>query len=171
MGDDHTAHIQTYLLELATQTQHILVVCNTEVATHLILLDVDSADYGDNLGTVAQLREHTQLTIGQESRQDTASVVIIEEFTAKFEIELISKLADALLNLKFIVLPVLGAVCTQAAEYIFEKWDDNREDKKGYTFIKCITAAGLLIAFCIGVVLLLPQFPGLSSDVFGANFI
>ena len=79
--------------------------------------------------------------------------------------------ADELLNLKFIVLPVFGAVCAQAAEYIFEKWDDNGENKKGYTFFKCITAAGLLIAFCIGVVLLLPQFPGLSSDVFGANFI
>lgn len=79
--------------------------------------------------------------------------------------------ADALLNPKFVIIPVAGVVVSWAAARILEKWDEKSGENMGYTVFKYLTATVLLISFTVGVILLLPQFPELSSDVLGSSFI
>lgn len=79
--------------------------------------------------------------------------------------------ADELLNPKFLILPVFGVAVSWAAAYVLEKWDDKVNERLGHTFFKYLTVLGLLLAFAVGVILLLPQFPTLSSDIFGADLI
>jgi len=79
--------------------------------------------------------------------------------------------ADELLNIKFVIIPVIGAAVSWAGAYVLEKWDEKGCDTVGHTVFKCLTAALLLLSFAVGVILLLPQFPELSSDVFGVSFI
>ena len=67
MGDHHTAHIQSSLREHITQAQNIFIIGNAKVATHLITLDILRTDDNDNLGIIAQLHEHAQLTVGMET--------------------------------------------------------------------------------------------------------
>ena len=47
--------------ELTTQSQHILIVCDAEISTNLVLHYILSADDDDNLYLVTYLAEHTQL--------------------------------------------------------------------------------------------------------------
>ena len=79
--------------------------------------------------------------------------------------------ADKLFNLKFIILPVLGIAVSLAASRVLEKWDEKSSERMSATVFKYVTAVLLLLFFALGITLLLPQFPGLSSDVFGVNFI
>ena len=99
MGDYDRADEETAFHELTTQTEHVLIVCDTEVGTHLVALNVLSADNDYNLYAVSQLREHAQFGVGLESRQHTTCVVVVEELTAKLKIELAIKLSYTLTNM------------------------------------------------------------------------
>lgn len=79
--------------------------------------------------------------------------------------------ADELLNLKFLILPIFGVAVSWAAERILEQCNEKAGDGMKHTIFKYIAATCLLIAFTVGVILLLPQYPGLSFDIFGVNFI
>ena len=67
MGNHHTAHIQSSLREYITQAQHVLIIGDAKVATHLIALDILRTDDNDNLGIITQLHEHAQLAVGMET--------------------------------------------------------------------------------------------------------
>jgi polygalacturonase len=51
------------------------------------------------------------------------------------------------------------------------KSNDHAGEKAGFTILKYAISFLLLLAFTLGIIMLLPQFPGLASAVFGANII
>lgn len=78
--------------------------------------------------------------------------------------------ADRLLNSKYIILPTVGCIISSAASFI-ESRDEKMGERVGFTVFKYVVAFILLLAFAVGVIMLLPQFPALASHAFGANFI
>ena len=98
MGDNHAAHIQSSALELVAQAQHIDVIGNPQVAVYLILFDIHCADDDDDFGAVRQLHQHLQLRVGSEAGQYPGSVIVVEELSAEFQIELVPKLDNTLLD-------------------------------------------------------------------------
>ena len=81
MGNHDRRHHKATTHKLFAKTQHVLVIRDTEVLTHLIPLDIFGRKDDEDLQRVTELREHTQLTIRQKTRQHTAGVHVIEEFT------------------------------------------------------------------------------------------
>ena len=86
MGDDDGADEEASLLELRAQAQYVFVVGDAQVCTYLVLLDVGSADDNHDFGAVLQLAEHTQFAVGLEAGEHAAGVVVVEEFSAQFQI-------------------------------------------------------------------------------------
>ena len=68
VGNHHTSYHEVAAHKLITQTEYILIVGDAEVSTDLILLDVLSADYYQDLDAVAQLAQHAELGIRFETR-------------------------------------------------------------------------------------------------------
>ena len=57
--------------------------------------------------------KHCEFTVGLKARQHARRMIVVEEFTTKFEVELVAKLSDTLLNvfgLNFNVFVVVEAV-------------------------------------------------------------
>ena len=86
VSDNNIGGIQARFLKLATQAQHIFVVGDAQVATHLVLFDVESANHNYHLSNVAQLHEHSQFAVGVETRQNAACVIIVKQLTSKLEV-------------------------------------------------------------------------------------
>jgi hypothetical protein len=78
--------------------------------------------------------------------------------------------AAALTNPKYLVLPIVGLIITSLSNFVLAN-DSQKEDSTGFLVLKCTTAALLLAAFTLGIIMLLPQFPGLASNIFGSRFI
>ena len=110
MGNDNRPHHETTVLELATKTQHGLIVSNTQVGTLLVLLDVGGTDYDNNLNAIADFLKHAQFAIRLETRQNTTGVVVIEKLTSQFQVELSVKLRDSLLDMLGLNLQILLVV-------------------------------------------------------------
>ncbi len=71
VGDHDGADHEVAALELVAQTEHILVVGDAQIGTHLILFNILGTDHNDNLDAVGQLTEHAQFAVGLEPRQYT----------------------------------------------------------------------------------------------------
>ena len=97
VGDDHRTYHEATALEFASEPEHILVVGDTEVGPFLVLLNVCSTDYYDNLYAVVDFLEHTQLAVWQKTRQHTTGMMVIEELSSKLQIQLSIKLGYSLL--------------------------------------------------------------------------
>ena len=98
VGDHHGIHHETTAQELLAQAEHIHIIGDAQVATHLVLFDVDGADDDDDLGNINQLGEHLQLTVGLETGQHAAGVEVVEELAAEFEIQFIAEFRNAFLD-------------------------------------------------------------------------
>ena len=96
--DHHAAHQKTALNEDIAQTQDIFVIRDAQVAPDLVFLNVNCTDDNDDFCVVLQLREHTQLAVGLESRQHTTGMEIVIQLPAKFQIKLVAELRYALLD-------------------------------------------------------------------------
>ncbi len=94
MGDDHAPHHEAASHEGLPQTKHVLVVSDTEIGADLVLHDILCANHNDNLDLVAELGEHPQLRIGLEAGQHAAGMVVVKQFTAKFQIQLTAEFFD-----------------------------------------------------------------------------
>ena len=99
VSDDHRAHHELAVHELLAQTQHILIISDAQVGTHLVLLDVLGTDHDDDLQLVAQLGKHAQLRVGLEARQHARSVVVVKQFSSQLQIQFSVKLRDALFDM------------------------------------------------------------------------
>ncbi len=55
-GQAHAAHIQAIAPESIYQAQHIHIVGDSQVGTHLIFFDIRCIDNDDDLGMVPKLR-------------------------------------------------------------------------------------------------------------------
>ena len=92
MSDDNRPHHETTVLELTTKAQHVLIVCNAQVGTLLVLLYIGCTNHNNNLDAIADFLEHTQFAVRLEPRQNSAGMVIVKKFTAQFEVKLSVKL-------------------------------------------------------------------------------
>ncbi len=99
VGDDHAAHIESLFLELIPQTQHVHIIGDPQVTTDLVLLNVRSTDDDDDLGIVRKLHQHLEFGIRCKSGKYPGGMVVIEQFPAKFQVELVPELADPLLDM------------------------------------------------------------------------
>ena len=99
MSHNHAADIEADILELSAKSEHVFVVCDTEVSADLVLLDVFCTDDYDDFRFILQLLEHIELAVRLEARQNSAGVIIIKQFTSEFEVKLVSELSYALLDL------------------------------------------------------------------------
>ena len=55
MGHHHRTHHETTIHEFLTQTQHIHIVSDAQVAAHLVLLNVDGTDDNDDFSYIDEL--------------------------------------------------------------------------------------------------------------------
>ena len=111
--DDDTGNEETAVGELIAQTQNVHIVGDAEVVADFVRVDVEGTDDDDDLGIVTQLHQHVQLTIGLETRQHAAGMVVVEELAAKLHVEFVSKLGYALLDvlrLNFLIFLVVESV-------------------------------------------------------------
>ena len=99
MRNHHGAHHEPDVLELCTEPQDILVVCNPEIAAHLVLLDVKRTDHLHDFRTVAQLHEHPQLAVRQKAREHTRRMIVVEQLPAELHVEFVAELCDTFLDL------------------------------------------------------------------------
>ena len=99
VSDDDSRHHETPLLELAAESEHVFVVGDAQVLTHLVLLDVERADDNQDLGRRAELLEHPQLAVGLEAGQDAAGVIVVEKLAPQLQVKLARELRNALLNM------------------------------------------------------------------------
>ena len=112
--ENDAAHIESVTSESIDKTKHVHVVCDSEIAADLVLLDVRSV-YGDNdLCLILELCEHVDLGVGLKTRENTRRMEVVEKLPSELQIELSSEACDPLpdlLGLHFDVLFVIEA-CT-----------------------------------------------------------
>ena len=96
--DHNRIHHETTAHKLIAEAQHIHIVSDAQVAAYLVFLNVDRADDDDNFRNINQLRQHSQFAVGLETGQHTAGVEVVEEFSAKFEIQFVAEFRDAILD-------------------------------------------------------------------------
>ena len=95
-GEHHAAHIQPEAAERIDQAQHIEVICNAEVAAHLVLFNVVGVDDDHNLCLLLELNQHADLAVRSKAGQHTGGVIIVEQLAAELQIELAAKLVNTL---------------------------------------------------------------------------
>ena len=71
-------------------------------------------DRDDNLDIVGDALEHAKLAVRLKARQHAAGMIVIEQLAAKLQIQLATKLRDALLNVSSLQLDILRVVETLA---------------------------------------------------------
>ena len=71
MGDYYRSHHEITTHELITQSEHVFIISDAKVSTDLVLLDVFSTYYNDDLNGIAQLGEHAKFGVGLKTRQHT----------------------------------------------------------------------------------------------------
>ena len=127
VGDNYTAHVKSDVFKFASQAEYVFVVGDAEVATYLVFLNIVGADDHDDFGFIAQLEQHLQLAVGLKAGEHAAGMVVVKQFTAKFEVKFIAELSDALLDVfglygeVFPVVKSLFHVCKVTARYFCSK--------------------------------------------------
>ena len=86
VGYYNRAYHESTVLELASQPQHILVVCDAQVSALFVFVDVYGTDYDDNLNAVADFLEHSQFAVGLEAWQHSAGMMVVKQFSTQFEV-------------------------------------------------------------------------------------
>ena len=95
-GDYDTSHIETLVAEFLDQAQNIYVVGDAKVMADLVFLNISSVDGDDDLCLISKLEKHLEFAVRCKSRKYAGSVVVIEKFSAEFQIQLVTELADSL---------------------------------------------------------------------------
>ena len=99
LSDADTSYIKTALCEYFHKAEHIFIISDTKVTSDFILINVSCADYDDDLCLIRKLHQHAQFTVRLKSRKNSGSMVVIKKLAAKFQIKLVTKLADTFPNM------------------------------------------------------------------------
>ena len=118
-GQHHRAHVKAVAAEGVNQAEHVLIVGNAQVAADLILLDIACVDGDNDFGLVLDLFQHADFTVGCEARQHAGCVMVIEQFSAKFQVKLSAKLRNAFRNLFGLGLQVRFVIKTNFEHLFF----------------------------------------------------
>ena len=114
LRDNHGRDSKTVAAEQVDQAQDVLVIGNAQVATGLVLLDMVCIDCDDDLDVVGNALEHAELAVRLKTRQHATRMIVVKQLAAKLQIELATKLRDALLNVSSLQLDILRVVETLA---------------------------------------------------------
>ena len=98
MREHDRAHKQLHAPERVDKPQHVEVVGNAEVAAYLVLFESFRADDNDDFRLFLEVKQHFELAVGLKSRQNSRSVIVVEQLAAKLEVQLAAELVDALAN-------------------------------------------------------------------------
>ena len=71
-------------------------IAHAQIAPDLVLFNILRTDHNDNLHLVRQLHQHPQLAVRLKARQHPGSVIVIEQLSAKFQIQLVVELLNAM---------------------------------------------------------------------------
>ena len=71
-------------------------------------------DCDDDLNIIGNALEHAELAVRFKTRQHAARMIVVKQLAAKLQIELATKLRDALLNVSSLQLDILRVVETLA---------------------------------------------------------
>ena len=112
--DHHAGRGKAHGAEDVQQAQHVLVVGDAQVAAYLVLLDVVSVDGDDDLNVGGHLLQHADLAVGLETRKHARGVVVVEQLSAEFQVQLSAELADSLANMLGLQCQVLVVIETDA---------------------------------------------------------
>ena len=103
---DDAVHIQPQRAQLIDQPQHVRAVRDPEIRPDLIALEVGAADDKDDLRLFFQRQEDAALGVALKPRKHAARVHIVEQLSAKFQIQLVVELADPLQDLLALQLDI-----------------------------------------------------------------
>ena len=95
---NHAANVQALALENIDKANDVRVVGNSKVAAVLILHDIVCVNDDKNFRNRAELQQHFDFTVGLKTGQNAGRVVVVEELTAEFEVELVAERVDAFLD-------------------------------------------------------------------------
>ena len=99
LGEYYAAHVQAYASECVYEPQHIQIVGYAQIASHLVLLDIRRVYGDDYLSLVLQLEKHAHLAVRLKARQHAGSVKVVEELSAKLQIQLAAELGKPVHNM------------------------------------------------------------------------
>ena len=93
-GQHHRADIQPHRPETIQQTDHILIVGDAQISAQLVFFNIGGVDHNDHFHLFFQLQQHPQLAVRLESGQHTGRMIIVEQFSAKLQIQLAAELGN-----------------------------------------------------------------------------
>ena len=73
-------------MECVDETKDVTVVCDAQIPSHLIFLNIGGIDGNDDLCTVLHLGQHPDLTVRLKPGQYPAGVEIIKQLASKFQV-------------------------------------------------------------------------------------
>ena len=94
--DGYAAHIEAVFMKRVDQAQDVGIIGDAQITAYFIFLNVLCAYDNDQLCLAFELLEHMELGIRRKARKHAGSVIIIKKLAAKFQIQLMVELLDAL---------------------------------------------------------------------------
>ena len=98
-GQHHAAHIQPHVPENINQAEDVLIIGDTQISPHFILLNVPGVDGDDDLHIILQLLKHPDLAVRFKARQYPGGMIVVKQLPAEFQIQLPAELVDPLFDL------------------------------------------------------------------------
>ena len=99
MCDNYRTDHKPTILEFSAKTEHVLVISDSEISAFFIFLYIGCTNDDNNLDAIAYFLKHAQLAVGLKSRKHTAGVMIVEELSSQFEVQLAIELGDSLFDM------------------------------------------------------------------------
>ena len=86
VSDDYRTHKKTPAFKFVAETQHILIVSNSEVAANFIFLNINGAYDNYDFCVITHLHKHLKFAVRHEPWQNAACMIVVEEFPSEFEV-------------------------------------------------------------------------------------
>ena len=93
-GNDNTADIQPEGTDHINHAHDVIAVGNAQIAAHFVFFNIGGVDGNQQFDIFLKLLEHTEFTVWCKTGQYPCGVVIVKEFSAKFQIQLSPELLN-----------------------------------------------------------------------------
>ena len=110
--NDDASDIKSDARKSVVQSKNVGIVRDTEVTAHFVLFDIRRIDDHNDLDRVGDLLQHLHLDIGCKPGENARRMIIVEQLSAEFKIQLSAEFLNALAylfrllgNIKFLIKP------------------------------------------------------------------
>ena len=113
VGYDHAGNEKPVGSESVDKSERVHIIGDTEIASDLVLFDRRRRNDDNDLGAVAKTDEHSDLAVRLKTGKHARRMVIVEKFSAEFEIKFSAETVDPFLDafrLHFYVLVVVKSL-------------------------------------------------------------